>query len=123
MVCWFIQQDFRRGLGQRAGNVDALALTAGEAQPPLVAFIQHIHALQSGGDGFVIVRAPVGKGGVVRNPPEFDHVAHAHVGVSHAVLLHEGDPAGQLLFGNTRDVLAVQRHTARIRATQPREDT
>ena len=71
-----------------------LALAAGEAQPALVAFIQHIHALQGGGDGFVIVVAPVGKSGVVRNTPKFHHVAHAHVGVRHPVLFHKGDPAG-----------------------------
>ena len=119
----FVQQDFRWGLGQRAGNVHPLALSAGEAQPALVAFIQHIHALQCRRDGLVIVRAPVGKSGVVRNSSKFHHVANAHVGVGHPVLLNERYPAGKLLFGDAGDVLPVQRHAARIRATQSREDT
>ena len=101
----------------------ALTLTAGEAQPALVIFILHIHTLQSGGDGLIIVLAPVGKGGVVRYTSKFHHVAHAHIGVSHAVLLHEGDPAGQLLFGDAGNVLSVQGDAASVRATQPREDT
>jgi hypothetical protein len=60
---------------------------------------------------------------VVRNSSKFHHVANAHVGVGHPVLLNEGDPAGKLLFGDAGDVLPVQRHAARIRATQAREDT
>ena len=62
MVGRFIQQDFGWRLCQRAGNMHPLTLAAGQAQPALLAAVQHIDTLQSRGDGVVILRAPVRKG-------------------------------------------------------------
>ncbi len=54
----------------------------------------------------------------MRNAAQFDDIANAHIGIGHAVLFNEGDPARKLLFGDAGDVLTVQRHTACIRAAQ-----
>jgi hypothetical protein len=60
---------------------------------------------------------------VVRNTTEFYHVTYAHIRVGHPVLLNEGDPAGELLFGYPGNILPVQSYAADVRAKKAREDT
>ncbi|GGS52002.1 hypothetical protein GCM10010221_58810 [Streptomyces parvus] len=118
----FVQEEFTGLLGQGAGDLDALAFSAGQGVPGLPGAVREPGAPQRVGDGVLVGAVRGGPGAPVRDPAEAYDVEDAEVDLGDRVLVDDGDPAGDGASAETGEGVAVQGDDAGVRGEEARED-
>ena len=118
-----VKQQDARLLRQRAGNVRALALTARQGAPVLLALLLHADQRQRFGDNLIITLRPGLQGAQPGGAPQLDGILHRDRIDRVGHLRNQRQPARDHAPGNSMHRLAFEKDLARTRRIDAGQQT